>query len=1243
MPHQQTRCISAAPALIAIVTGVMGIGVVAAQAATPIDTNQLFYLQSNVGTTVLPDFQGGTLRLNVNGATDTHAYNVENFSTNTIDEFGDTVTFTGGISGTGPLTFVDSVGGGNVIVTGADVIGGAVTIDTGATLTWGNGTGGAFLIGPGNAVTDNGALVMDFGAGNSVVGQVPISGTGSVTIHTGILTELGPATYTGGTTIDAGGVLQLASGGGTSGTVTGDIVDNGLLQFNYAGPAVTAANAISGSGNAEVQAGTVIYTGLSAVGGTVTIDSGATMQWGNGNSAFLVGGGNAVVDNGALVMNFGGGGIGGSIPISGTGTVELVAGSLNDSGVSTYTGSTMIDSSGLFLLSGAGSIADSSDVIDNGVFDISQTTAGTSITSLTGSGGVSLGAQTLTLTNASGTFSGVLADGGLTPGIGGGLTIAGGTETLTGTNTYTGDTTINVGATLVLGNGGGSNGTVASDIVDNGLLQFDYSGPVTFGNTITGSGSAEVVAGTLVVTGANAIGGAVTIDPGATMQWGDGNPEFLVGGTGVVDNGALVMDFGGGGVGTSDVISGTGNVTLQSGSYNTSATNTYTGSTTIDAGSLFLLTAPGSIADSSDVIDNGVFDIGSTAGTSITTLEGSGGVSLGAQILTLTNASGVFSGVLADGSLFAGGTGGALTVAGGTETLTGTNTYTGDTTINAGATLQLGNGGSTGSVAGNIVDSGLVTFDYGGSVTAGNTISGGGGVTKIGTGELFLTGTSTYTGATLVNAGILSVNGSLVSAVTVNAGGTLKGNGTIGGLSVNSGGTVAPGNSIGTLHVAGNVSFVPGSTYQVEVNNVGMSDLIAATGTATLTGGIVQVLGPAGSYGVSETYTILTASSVTGTFAGVTSNVAFYMPSLTYKPAEVDLTLLSDATLAQTPNEKAVANAIQSNPGVLGAAIGALPAAQIPAAFDATSGEIHASVRSALLESGETLRGAVLARLNEAEGAGVWGRLFGTWGGIDGDGNAARLNTNFSGMTIGVDTPFGGGFRGGVEGGYGQLQGFIGGARNSSLDSDSFHAGVYGGYGNGPWSVNGGAIGSWGSVRTERDVRFGSFSDTDLAKQSSRTTQAFLEAAYDLPMGGVDVAPFVNGGWIEANTGAFAESGGAAALSGTHAVSDETFTTLGLRVSTDIALSGGGDIAPNASIGWQHGYRGLLPARVLTIEATSASFTVFGVPLDQDQAVIDAGVTAHPVPGATLSFGYEGILSGRVNDNGLHLSAAWDW
>jgi len=61
-------------------------------------------------------------------------------------------------------------------------------------------------------------------------------------------------------------------------------------------------------------------------------------------------------------------------------------------------------------------------------------------------------------------------------------------------------------------------------------------------------------------------------------------------------------------------------------------------------------------------------------------------------------------------------------------------------------------------------------------------MSGTGGLTKVGGGAFTLTGASTYSGPTNVNAGILNVNGSLASTVFVNSGATLMGTGTIGGL-----------------------------------------------------------------------------------------------------------------------------------------------------------------------------------------------------------------------------------------------------------------------------------------------------------------------------------------------------------------------------------------------------------------------------------------------------------------------------
>ena len=225
----------------------------------------------------------------------------------------------------------------------------------------------------------------------------------------------------------------------------------------------------------------------------------------------------------------------------------------------------------------------------------------------------------------------------------------------------------------------------------------------------------------------------------------------------------------------------------------------------------------------------------------------------------------------------------------GTLTLTGANTYGGGTTISAG-TLQIGNGGTAGSITGNVTDNGMLSFNRADALTYAGIISGSGGFEQRGPGTTILTAASTYAGPTSVDAGTLVVNGSLSSTVTVNPVGTLSGNGTIGGLVTN--GRVAPGNSIGALNVAGTVSFGPGSFYQVEVNAAGQADRIDATGSASLTGGTVQVLAEDGNYATGTRYTILSAQGGrTGAFSGVTSDLAFLDPMLTYGATDVVLTL----------------------------------------------------------------------------------------------------------------------------------------------------------------------------------------------------------------------------------------------------------------------------------------------------------------------------------------------------------------
>jgi fibronectin-binding autotransporter adhesin len=108
--------------------------------------------------------------------------------------------------------------------------------------------------------------------------------------------------------------------------------------------------------------------------------------------------------------------------------------------------------------------------------------------------------------------------------------------------------------------------------------------------------------------------------------------------------------------------------------------------------------------------------------------------------------------------------------------LTGSNLYAAGTTISSG-TLQLGNGGATGSILGGVVDNGALAFDHNNAVTFPGAISGTGSVSQIGPGSTTLTGANTYAGGTLLTAGELiagniSALGTGALTVAANAAGT---------------------------------------------------------------------------------------------------------------------------------------------------------------------------------------------------------------------------------------------------------------------------------------------------------------------------------------------------------------------------------------------------------------------------------------------------------------------------------------
>ena len=406
--------------------------------------------------------------------------------------------------------------------------------------------------------------------------------------------------------------------------------------------------------------------------------------------------------------------------ISGAGNLTKVgAGTLTLSTNNTFTGDLTI-SAGTVTVSGT--LHDDVDVINSGTYNVNTTDT---INSLSGSGRVALGFNQTLTTGDAGNYeiSGVIsATGSLTK-------VGSGTLTLSNTNTFTGDLTISAGTVTV-------SGTLHDDVdvINSGTYDVDTTDTI---NSLRGSG-------------------AVELNTGITLTTGDEGSDEISG-----------------------IISGAGNLTkVGSGTLTLSNTNTYSGITTINNGTISISADNGLGAAPGSVVANQLTINGGTLNTSSTfSLATNRGITIGANDATID----------VDGSTtlsYAGaitGSGDLTKTGDGTLNLTGSTDFSGSTTIGAGG-LGLSDvlpSGTDLTVTGtlNLLASFTVnTLSGSGNVNLSSynlTISNGsssddttfsgvidsttGRLIKDGDGTQTLSGTNTYSGTT-INGGILKVS-----------------------------------------------------------------------------------------------------------------------------------------------------------------------------------------------------------------------------------------------------------------------------------------------------------------------------------------------------------------------------------------------------------------------------------------------------------------------------------------------------
>ncbi|WP_246686004.1 autotransporter domain-containing protein [Mesorhizobium sp. B2-4-6] len=1084
-----------------------------------------------------------------------------------------------------------------------------------------------------------GAQAAGLSVGYSGTGTLTIQNGGTVTNTFGII-GYGPVSKGTATVDGAGsswtnsgdlfvgysgdGTLTVKNGGKVSnnfGSIGGNSGSIGAVTVDGPGSSWTSSGNLyvgySGDGTLTVKNGGAVSDVQSAIGyfsgstGAVTVE-GADSSW--TNSGFLYVGnsgiGTLTVTNGGGVSSAAGY-IGYGFGSVGTVTVDG-AGSSWSSSSSLFVG---VYGKGTLMVSSGGKVSNSIGYIGYGA----------------GSTGNMVTVDGSTWTNSGDLFVGYSGDGDLMIQNGGKVSNSVG---------YIGFYSSSTGAVTVDG--------VNSSWTNSGDLAIGYLGAGTL--TIQGGGKVSNAFGYI---GANSGSGAVTVD-GANSSWTNSG-NLYVGQSGA---GTLTVKNGG------KVSNADGYIGAESGS---------TGTVTVDG--------PGSSWTNSTALFVGYSGTGTltvTSGGTVSNTYGYIGANSGANFGSTGTVmvTGAGSSWTNSGDLYVGTFGaGSLTIQNGGMVSAG-SVFVASAAASTG-TINIGSGiGDAATAPGILAAADLQFFQGSGSLVFNHTganygfatnLSGGGTVRQM-AGFTNLTGNSNgFTGATTVEGGTLAVNGVLGGTLDVLAAGRLQGTGTVGNTTV--AGTIAPGNSIGTLNVAGNITFNAGSTYEVEVNAAGQADRIDATGTAAINGSTVQVLNAPGVYALGSHYTILTAADgVSGTFAGMTQSSPFSTPflsfGLSYDPNAVYLDVsrssVTFASAGLTPNQIATGGGLDSAPpsSSLVAAIAQLDALSVRSALDQLSGEVHASAKTALAEDSRFARDAVNDRLRaafDAVGAvnipvmgyadgepmlapattdrfAVWGSGFGSWGHTGGDGNAARLKRSTGGFFVGGDGLVFDTWRLGAVAGYSRTD-FTLRDRGSSGTSDNYHLGLYGGTQWGNLAFRTGAAYTWHSISTDRTVAFPGFTDSLTGDYNAGTAQVFGELGYGMRAGDIGFEPFANLAYVNLHTDGFTEKGGAAALTSAAATTDATLTTLGLRASSGFML-GAVSATAKGTLGWRHTFGDVTPLSTMAF-AGGTPFSVTGVSIARDAAVVEAGLDFAVTPSATVGVSYHGQFASGVSDQSV--------
>lgn len=583
----------------------------------------------------------------------------------------------------------------------------------------------------------------------------------------------------------------------------------------------------------------------------------------------------------------------------------------------------------------------------------------------------------------------------------------------------------------------------------------------------------------------------------------------------------------------------------------------------------------------------------------------------------------------------------------------------------------------------------------------------GAAMVKDGSGTLLLNGNNTYTGATTVNDGTLVIGGSITSATTVNAAtllvngsilsdttvnntGVLGGMGRVQNVNIAAGGIIT--NANGALTVNGDLHLTPGGIYRVQTDQENNTIAIHVKNTLTLNGAQLQVVATAGNYETARHVTILTTNASTGStigqFAGITSNLAFLSPTLTYNTHDVILNLARNATLfsdvAHSGNQGAIAdvlNAATGNPSGDQAtvlhALTALSADQASQALDTMTGTGLIALRRAAPSFSATFNKQLFARLSsvgassyamgnafntpimlaandhiddlmptmatqqyairenagpaaaKSDGRGFWLRGYGNDQKTSSDGNAAATHSREVAMSVGFDTQVADGLILGAAFNHGRVNTTA--AANETGNANGDAIALYASYATGPWELLGALNMSYISNSMQRRIAFGSIDRTADANFGSSAVTLIGEVSYALPMDGWILKPLagMSTGYYKSN--GFTETGADALdLQVAGATLNAFDTQLGFK-----ALFQSAAIQWQPRAIWSHAFGNSSAPMTAQLQGFNTPFSVRGIDMPRDSMITGLTISANTGKQMSLFSDVQGEFNSRQTNWGL--------